>query len=290
MADATLGGLASDSVSESGRDLACDEAAATGLPGLERELARPGRAMEDEAARWARLEVDRRLVEIFQADCYTGPRFTKACQGWMDYSWRTMIKWMNPTSGAESIFDRSARAGRPIPSHRRVTDWTLADRHEIATDAVIDGRALFTEYGLVRGRWNPRGGASLTTYFVGATLRSFRPVYDRWYAERGHRHAELHRVPGRDGPEDVLARIPTQPGADPGSTAVLHDECLRLLQGISDPKLREALVLRALGHTQREAAHVVGLSEKALERKTSRARARLAKITAEPTRREGEAR
>lgn len=291
MADATLGGLAfPSSVSEHDLDLACAEVAATGLPNLEDELTRSGPVVESDAARVARLEADRCIVEILRQDGFTGPRFTKACQGWMDYSWRTMIKWMSPGNVSETIFDRSAHAGRPIPPHRRTTDWTAADRHEIATDAVIDGRALFTEYGLVRGRWNPHGGASLTTYFVGATLRSFRPVYNRWYDERAHRHTELHRAPGRDGPEDVLAQIPAQPGADPGEAAALHEECLRLLEQISDPQLRDALCLRALGMTQREAAERVGLTEKALERKTSRARARLAKSSARLTQRKGEAR
>ncbi|WP_432198242.1 RNA polymerase sigma factor [Streptomyces sp. bgisy027] len=287
MADATLGGLVfPSSVSEHDQDLDCAEAAATGLPSLERELAAAGPATENDAARAARLEADRRIVEILRQDGFTGPRFTKACQGWMDYSWRTMIKWMS----AGDIFDRSARAGRPVPPRRRTTDWTAEDRHEIATGAVIDGRELFTEYGLVRGRWDPRGGASLTTYFVGATVRSFRPVYNRWYDDRAHRHTELHRPPGREGPEDVLAQIPTQPSADPGSAAILHQEVLRLLDQISDQQLRKALCLRAMGYTQREAAQHVGLTEKALERKTSRARARLAKSSARPTKRKGEAR
>ncbi|KUN58153.1 hypothetical protein AQJ46_43895 [Streptomyces canus] len=66
---------------------------------------------------------------------------------------------------------------------------------------MIDGSALFTEYGLVRGRWSPGDGASLTTYFVGATLRSFRPVCNRWYDDRVLRYTELHRAPGRNARE-----------------------------------------------------------------------------------------
>jgi DNA-directed RNA polymerase specialized sigma24 family protein len=256
------------------QDLDCAEAAATSLPNLERELA--ASAVESDEARAARREADRRIVEILRQDGFTGPRFTRACQGWMDYSWRTMIKWMR----TGDIFERSARAGRPVPPHRRTTHWTAEDRHEIATGAVIDGRELFTEYGLVRGRWSPHGGASLTTYFVGATVRSFRPVYNRWYDDRANRHTELNRQPGREGQEGVLAQIPFQPGADPGSAAILHDEVLHLLEQISDPQLREALCLRAVGYTQREAAQHVGLTEKALERKASRARARLAKNSA----------
>jgi len=291
VADATLGGLAlPSSASEHDQDLACAEVAATALPGLERELVDSGPAVENDAARAARLEADRRIVEILREDGFTGPRFTKACQGWMEYSWRTMNKWMSSGNVSESIFDRSARAGRPVPHHRRTTDWTAEDRHEIATGAVIDGRALFTEYGLVRGRWSPGGGASLTTYFVGATLRSFRPVYNRWYDDRARRHTELHRAPGRDGPEDVLAQIPAQPGADPGNAAALHEECLRLLEQVPDPQVREALCLRAMGYTQREAAQQVGLTEKALERKTSRVRIRLAKNSAWHTQRKGETR
>lgn len=286
MADATLGGLAfPGSVSEhDDQDADGAEAVTAALPDLESELAATG-PMEAAPARASRLDADRRLVEVLRHDGFTGPRYTKACQGWLDYAWRTVSAWMS----AGEIFDRSARAGRPVPPQRRTTDWTREDRHELATDTVIEGLALFTKYGLVGGQWDPAGGASLTTYFVGACLRSFRQVYDRWYDARVRRHTELRRGPGGDAPGDLLQDIPTQPGADPGNAALVHHEAIRLLRDISDPQLRRALCLRALGLTQREAADQVGLTEKALERRLGRARARLI-YSARPTKRKGEAR
>ncbi|WP_159064167.1 sigma factor-like helix-turn-helix DNA-binding protein [Streptomyces canus] len=70
----------------------------------------------------------------------------------------------------------------------------------------------------------------------------------------------------------------------------MHDECLRLLEQIHDPQVREALCLRAMGYTQREAAQRVGLTEKTLERRTSRIRIRLTKTSAQPIQRKGETR
>ncbi|MFJ6777857.1 hypothetical protein [Streptomyces yangpuensis] len=66
---------------------------------------------------------------------------------------------------------RGPGAGRPT------TAWADDEGSQVVTDTVIKGSTLFREHGLVRGKWTPEGGASLTTYFVGAGLLAFNPVY-----------------------------------------------------------------------------------------------------------------
>ncbi|MFE4061552.1 hypothetical protein ACFXP3_35555 [Streptomyces sp. NPDC059096] len=225
----------------------------------------------DEAGRHARRAAEARIVDILRADNFQGPRYEKTTTRLMEYGWLTINKW----TGTGEIFAQSRRAGRPVPLHMTAPDWDADARSEVATETVVAGLDLFLEHGLVRGKWNPHGGASLTTYFVGASIRSFRTVYIRWFRGVQLGQAELDLPPS--GPDGASAErdIPDQRATDPFYAAATHDEVKRILPYITDTKVRRGLALRALGHTQRQAAAEVGLTEKALEGRIGRIRARI---------------
>ncbi|MEY2247254.1 hypothetical protein AB8A21_30665 [Streptomyces sp. BF23-18] len=245
-----------------------EELSSTGLVSLEHTLT--STAKEDADRRAARRVADARIVEILRADNFQGPRYHKVTTRLMEYGWRTISKW----TGSGDIFAHARQAGRPVPAHMTNPEWDADDRAEVATDTVIAGLDLFLEHGLIRGTWNPAGGASLNTYFVGASIRSFRPVYTRWFRGTQIGQAELDRPPGDSdaGPE---GDIPDQRATDPFYAAATHDEIKRILPYIADTKVRKGLALRALGYTQQQAAAKVGLTEKALEGRIGRLRARI---------------
>lgn len=165
--------------------------------------------------------------------------------------------------------------GRPVPAGKITTEWTRDDRSQIATDTVLDGLDIFRNHGLEKGRWTPDGGASLPTYFVGACILAFRPVYLRWFNAQQRGQAEL-TVPSADEEyADPLASIPDQRATDPCAAVALNDQLQRILLIVTDHQVREGLSLRALGYTQAEAAGYVGLTTKALERRISRTRTRV---------------
>lgn len=259
-----------------------NELSPEGLLSLEHTLT--GFSSEGKAVRAARLAADARIVDILRADNFQGPRYQKATARWMDYGWRTLNKW---TASGE-VFERARQAGRPVPAHMTMPDWSADDRVEVATDTVIAGLDLFHEHGLVRGTWSPSGGASLTTYFVGASIRSFRKVYTRWFRATQIGQSELDR-PSAD--DDTARDIPDQRATDPFYAVATHDEVKRILPYITDSKVRRGLALRAQGYTQQQAAEEVGLTEKALEGRIGRLRARiLADLSARPDLEEGGAR
>lgn len=242
-----------------------EELSSADLLSLERTLA--GHAQENAV----RLAAEGRIVDILRADNFQGPRFQTAAAGWMDYGWRTISKWTH--SG--EIFVRARQAGRPVPAPMTAPEWDADDRAEVATDTLIAGLDLFLEHGLVRGKWKPAGGASLTTYFVGASVRSFRPVYTRWFRTMQSGQAELG-LPAADRDAPAADRdIPDQRATDPFYAAATHDEIKRILPYITDTKVRRGLALRALGYTQQQAAQEVGLTEKALEGRIGRLRVRI---------------
>ncbi|WP_327286267.1 MULTISPECIES: hypothetical protein [unclassified Streptomyces] len=225
---------------------------------------------EDEAERAQRLQSDAKIVEILRADGFEGPRYDKVVERLTGYAWPTMVKWC----GTGEIFRRTAAAGRPVPRHLIVADWSQDDRLEISTDSVINGMAVFRTYGLVEGRWHAGGGANLTTYCMGAVIRAFVPVYKAWHEARRTGQAELRRS-GTDEEADPMAAIPDQRAPDPYQVAATNDEIRRILPMVKDPKVLEGLGWYAVGCTQEQAAQRAGLTRKALERRTHRLRNRI---------------
>ncbi|MZD16896.1 MULTISPECIES: hypothetical protein [Streptomyces] len=248
-------------------DQELEELSTAGLLSLENTLAA---TPSDEAGRLARRAAEVRIVDILRADNFQGPRYEKTTTRLMEYGWLTINKW----TGTGEIFAQSRRAGRPVPLHMTAPDWDADARSEVATETVVAGLDLFLEHGLIRGKWNPYGGASLATYFVGASIRSFRTVYIRWFRGVQLGQAELVLPPSDDGASSDRD-IPDQRATDPFYAAATHDEIKRILPYITDTKVRRGLALRALGHTQQQAAAEVGLTEKALEGRIGRLRARI---------------
>ncbi|MFD8779220.1 hypothetical protein [Streptomyces sp. NPDC059916] len=245
------------------------EPTANSLLALEQDLAQPGGG-EGASVRAARLKADQQIVDLLRRDGFTGPRYDKAAAGWWSYGWRIMVKW----SRTGEIFARARKAGRPVAPSMITTSWSKDDRYQVATDAVIGGMELFRERGLLQGGWVPEGGASLTTYVVGAAVRSFRPAYLTWFRDQQTGHVELDAKSGLHDDESQRD-IPDQRAVDPYYAAATADELARLLPHITDTQVRESLGWRALGYTQAEAAERVGLTPKALERRLSRTRNRV---------------
>lgn len=245
------------------RDPLCATRAGTGLE----DGSGPRPAEEDSAQRARRLQNDARLIEVLREDGFEGPRYDKVVERLTAYAWPTMVKWC----GTGEIFRRTAGVGRPLPRHLVASDWSADDRFEVSTDSVINGLAVFREYGLIAGRWQVSGGASLTTYYMGAVIRAFVPVYKAWFKGRRIGQAELRRS-GVDDETDPMAAIPDQRAVDPYRAAATHDEIRRILPMVKDGKTLESLVWYAAGCTQEQAAQRVGLTRKALERRTHRLR------------------
>ncbi|MBL1103906.1 sigma-70 family RNA polymerase sigma factor [Streptomyces sp. 5-8] len=240
------------------------------LRALEDALA--AQAGEDAASRAQLLAHDAALVAFLHRSGFEGPHYQQFITELMAYGWRTLSSW----SASGDIFKRTARVGRPVPPAMLPETWAYEDRTQVVTDTVLKGSALFREHGLVRGKWSPDGRASLATYFVGAAVLAFRPVYIRWYKAHHLGQAELdHRTADTDDVLDAQHDIPDQRATDPAHTAATLDHINRMRPLLPDEQLREALGWVTLGYTHAEAAAKVGLTPKALERRLARARTKV---------------
>uniref|UniRef100_UPI0006E2648E RNA polymerase sigma factor n=1 Tax=Streptomyces hirsutus TaxID=35620 RepID=UPI0006E2648E len=227
----------------------------------------------EDAARSADLVGhDAALLAFLRRSGFEGPHYQQFIAELMDYGWRTLHSW----SSSGHIFHRTARIGRPVPTAMQPDAWAYEDRTQVVTDTVVKGSTLFREHGLVRGKWSPDGGASLTTYFVGAAVLAFRPVYIRWYRTHQLGQAELdHRSADTDDVLYAQHDIPDQRATDPAHAAATRDHIHRLRPLLPGEQLREALGWITLGYTHAEAAAKVGMTPKALERRLARVRTKI---------------
>ena len=135
----------------------------------------------------------------------------------------------------------------------------------------------FRDTVLATGRWNPDGGASLKTFFIGQCLFRFpNPYYRSWHTAITGRQQEA--------PDDLAG----WKQADPTTRSPEHDLVQRedIARGLADldDRTRAALLLLDQGFDQTEVAARMGTTRKAVEMIVRRHRARLDQPRRHPTR------
>ncbi|MFJ8965861.1 hypothetical protein ACIRG5_41375 [Lentzea sp. NPDC102401] len=232
--------------------------------------------------RIAQIEVDRRMVDLLASTGFSGEKFERvfpALSGRLiAYAYPIIRLWVRDGS----IFGECLRyRGRIGPGATAAAlAWTDEERQEAVMDTLLLAVTFFLDYGLRKGKWDHRRGATLATYFVGACVCNFIKVCnDRWKQQQ-LQEAFIHSGPrdAQDGENvedaDLVSTI-KDPGMDPADMAVLRVEAVSALEKISDPKVRRVLALRATGMTQVAAAAEVGMTAKAVERRLHTQRRKL---------------
>jgi len=135
------------------------------------------------------IAADRKLVDVLAAGGFAGPGFDRFRDELARYAVSVLSGWMY--SGY--VFQLAARRGLVLRPSAGELDELHRDpslRQELAVMVVAVALPDFREHALVGGGWRPDGGASLTTYFLGACLtvfpnefRKYRTQRQRWQAQ-----------------------------------------------------------------------------------------------------------
>ncbi|SOE12137.1 DNA-directed RNA polymerase specialized sigma subunit, sigma24 family [Streptomyces sp. 2323.1] len=185
---------------------------------------------------------DARLVNVLAEDGFAGPRYERFEEELARYGISVMRGWMY--SGF--VFKLVASRGFNLLPHDVELEQLARDsdlREELAMMTVARALRRFRERALVGGGWKPAGGASITTYFMGACAYEFpnefrrhRKEEERW--RRGtEQEATGEPVPSvQSVAEEVL-----------GNLRVLED-----INGIENPRARAVVALTIDGYTQEE--------------------------------------
>lgn len=212
-----------------------------------------------DAERIDRLAGDRDLVGELRRLGFSGPVWQHVAEELVRYGVAVMTAW----TIKGTVFDKCARRGRPV---ERPPSGVL-DRDEAASlagEVVAESLNRFRDEVLVPQRWDPKRGASLTTFFVGQCVLRFPNIYRTWLAQ----------VPDRQTLSDSL--LLERSGHERVEDDVILDlTATQTLRAIPSVEAREAFVLVALGYRQREVAERMGTTEKAVERMLAYARRQL---------------
>ncbi|MFJ5989280.1 hypothetical protein [Lentzea sp. NPDC092896] len=238
-------------------------------------------AASSDAERFERIEADRRMVELLASTGFTGPRFDgvfpRLSGRMIGYAYPIIRLWVREGQ----IFRECLRyRGHINPAAAAAARaWSDAEREEAVMDTLLRGVDFFLDYGLRKGKWDHRRGATLATYFIGSCVCCFIKVCnDRWkqdqlqeaFIRSGSRNEQVDG----DGTIDLAEHL-VDPGMDPGERALLRVEAANAMSAITDEKVRQVLALRMTGMTQAAAADEVGLTAKAVERRLHTQRRKL---------------
>jgi DNA-directed RNA polymerase specialized sigma24 family protein len=131
------------------------------------------------AERVARLQADHDLVEELRADGFEGRGYAVLAQTLADYGLPVIQAWIR----RRDIYRLTAQRGRAVSCSDELRERLSSDfddRQELASMVVARALVHFRNIALVDGGWTPRGGASLTTFFIGACIQVFPNEFRAW--------------------------------------------------------------------------------------------------------------
>lgn len=237
------------------------------LSGDAAEVAKAAGAKVDEALlrRLADLELVQQMAhDGFEGNVYEGWRLMIA-----QYSLSVTAAWL--CTGQAFRMTMSRGLGAVIgEADRRLLRERSQDRDDVAGEVVARTFGPFRERALVGGGWTIDGGASLPTYFMGATVYQIPNSVRTW--RRGVNYDRNFPLADETDVEPGRHR-----GDDP-ATALVDQESLEELLEQFQPQVAELLRYRALGYQHAEIAEMTGRSTEAVTEAIGRARARIRKM------------
>lgn len=125
--------------------------------------------------------------------------------------------------------------------------------YSLAGDTVVAALEAFLEQVLKKRVWDPQGGASLKTFFIGQCCFQFPNVW-RAYMRQQRRYleepvadpSELAPASSLPSPEDVLNQ---------------EERVSKILEVVSSQKARQAFSLQADGYSEEEIAEIIGVAD-----------------------------
>jgi len=206
----------------------------------------------DADALWVEMGLDRRSQDIqlrdqLAAEGFDGLALKRFAEELAAYGLAVMFGWMR--SG--HIWTKCAQKKIRLqpPGHWNEQDW-----EDLASGTVYKALIKFRDNALIDGKWDPTGGASLKTFFIGRCIYSFANTYRSWLALQGH-----PALTTSDG-LDELERRPDSRGAYNPEARVLSDFEIADALDQLDPLTRAAVKLHADGYSQEEIAELLGKS------------------------------
>ncbi|MFJ8787024.1 hypothetical protein [Streptomyces sp. NPDC102476] len=195
-----------------------------------------------------RRMADQQMVTLLSESGFAGAHYGRFEEELARYGISVLRGWLY--SGY--VFKLVASRGFDLKPHELELEELAHDsdlREELAMMTVARALPVFRQRALVETGWRADGGASIATYFMGASAYEFPNEYRRHRVQqkRWHRGRATEEITTEDRfvvrgvADDVLGRL-----------RVLQD-----LRDIDDPRTRAAVALTIDGYTQEEIQQLV---------------------------------
>lgn len=246
-------------------DAEADVAGDSELPKEDRERARKA------AESLARRERDHEKISDLALRGFDGPEYEMFASELCAYGYPVIMAWIR----RGLIYKLCTEKGRPISAseaERATLNESYEDRLELAMDTTARAMTYFRSEVLLKNKWTFHGGATLTTYFVGACLLAFPNEFRRWQGERARWNKALAvgqlRYPETTAEQlhspQIAHRLVGHAGSDPADTVVARAYLMAELRAMSEETAQAAaLVLDGLSHD--EIGAQLGISARAVE-------------------------
>lgn len=201
----------------------------------------------------ASLQADNELLGRLARAGFAGKEWDTFTAVLFDYGYQVVRAWI--CSGR--MFTRCRCR---LPRHGPIS-IDVAD--ELAMDTLAEAIPGFRDEVLIPGKWDPEGGAALTTFFIGFCTLRFPNVYRQRYRS-DERWTKAIAGADQQSRSDDRGRF-----ADPANQV---DLTARLLEAMSrlPTKTQEILILREIGYDNTEIAELTGLTVGAVESRVDR--------------------
>lgn len=198
--------------------------------------------------RLARLLGDERLLADLVAVGFAGPEWDFVEEQLLRYGLAVISSWIRSGLIVAKCAEKGVRARPPKPAAR---ERDSAD--EIALEVIGIGIVKFRDDVLLPGKYDPKKGASLSTFFIGQCLFQYDNVMAKW---------ETHELPiPRIADSDVEAKVLEMGCVVGAEDDVIRTEMARMiLAGASTDVAARVLAMSALRYSVEEIAADVGKS------------------------------
>jgi DNA-directed RNA polymerase specialized sigma24 family protein len=212
------------------------------------------------ASHLLRLGSDRALYDLLAAQGFTGARYEMFRAELAAYALPIMRAWLR----RGLIFAYCKQKGRPVAASeidRRDLAQVVDERIGLANETVAAALNMFHDKALVGGGWSAKGGASLTTYFVGACVGEFPGIFRKWRTARRNWRTAM----GIDGEGRVVDHaLHPSIGEDPADQVTSREAVLAMLRRMPDKVEEVASRMVWEGKTHAEIATELGTTPEAI--------------------------
>ncbi|MFC5008729.1 sigma factor-like helix-turn-helix DNA-binding protein [Dactylosporangium cerinum] len=215
-----------------------------------------------------RAEEARLIAEVRRRNVCEGPAWDVLHDRLWIYAWKTLQRKIASGEISALVSKHDPFGDLHLsPEDAVVLRRSPDDRAELAIDVIRTALEDFKRNAVLKGKWSPTAGASLTTYFLGTCALHFRRTYWTWSEERFGR---LERTAARFGIDTTYVERHFRAIDSDASVDPWRLELAQFLLSKADPLTKTIFLLKVRGLTHAEIAAEIGMSTAAVSSRVRR--------------------